>query len=60
MKLDPPDPPLSDGTGLEFVRLQLMMLPDNDGSARVAAKAGFVEEGLLRAYAKQRGAIRTS
>jgi hypothetical protein len=29
-----------------------------DGSARVAKKAGYVEEGLLRAYANQRGTIR--
>jgi RimJ/RimL family protein N-acetyltransferase len=46
------------GHSLGFVRLQLMMLPGNEASARIAAKAGFNEEGLLRAYAKQRGAIR--
>jgi RimJ/RimL family protein N-acetyltransferase len=46
------------GHGLGFVRLQLTTLPGNDASARVAAKAGFVEEGLLRAYANQRGAIK--
>jgi ribosomal-protein-alanine N-acetyltransferase len=51
--------PVSDwGQSLGFVRLQLMMLPRNEASARIAAKAGFNEEGLLRAYAKQRGAIR--
>ena len=43
--------------GLGFVRLQLLVLPGNEASARVAAKAGFHEEGLLRSYAKQRGAI---
>ena len=46
------------GHSLGFVRVQLMMLPGNDASARVAAKCGFVEEGRLHAYAKQRGAIR--
>jgi RimJ/RimL family protein N-acetyltransferase len=35
-----------------------MMLRGNDASARVAEKAGFVEEGLLRAYAEQRGVIK--
>jgi RimJ/RimL family protein N-acetyltransferase len=34
------------------------MFPGNDASARVATKCGFVEEGPLHAYAKQRGAIR--
>jgi RimJ/RimL family protein N-acetyltransferase len=42
---------------LGFVRLQLLVLPGNEASARVAAKAGFDEEGLLHSYAKQRGAI---
>jgi RimJ/RimL family protein N-acetyltransferase len=46
------------GHSLGFVRLQLMMFPGNDASARVAAKSGFLEEGLLRAYAKQRGATK--
>jgi RimJ/RimL family protein N-acetyltransferase len=32
--------------------------PQNDASVRVAAKAGFVEEGVLRAYVQQRGTIR--
>jgi RimJ/RimL family protein N-acetyltransferase len=41
-----------------FARLQLTMFPGNEASARVAEKAGFVEEGLLRAYANQRGTIR--
>jgi RimJ/RimL family protein N-acetyltransferase len=45
------------GHSLGFVRLQLTILPGNDASARVATKCGFVEEGLLHAYAKQRGAI---
>jgi len=34
------------------------MFPGNQASARVAAKAGYVEEGLLRNYANQRGAIK--
>jgi RimJ/RimL family protein N-acetyltransferase len=41
-----------------FARLQLTISPGNEASARVAAKAGYVEEGLLRAYANQRGAIK--
>jgi RimJ/RimL family protein N-acetyltransferase len=41
-----------------FARLQLTIFPSNDASARVAAKAGYVEEGLLRAYANQRGTIK--
>jgi GNAT superfamily N-acetyltransferase len=32
------------GQSLGFVRLQLMMLPGNEASARIAAKAGFNEE----------------
>jgi RimJ/RimL family protein N-acetyltransferase len=41
-----------------FARLQLTIFPGNEASARVAAKAGYVEEGLLRAYANQRGTIK--
>jgi RimJ/RimL family protein N-acetyltransferase len=41
-----------------FARLQLTIFPGNEASARVATKAGYVEEGLLRAYANQRGAIK--
>jgi RimJ/RimL family protein N-acetyltransferase len=41
-----------------FARLQLTMFPGNKGSARVAEKAGFTQEGLLRAYASQRGTIK--
>ena len=41
-----------------FARLQLTIFPGNEASARVAAKAGYVEEGLLRAYANQRGEIK--
>lgn len=41
-----------------FARLQLTILPGNEASARVAAKAGYVEEGVLRAYVNQRGAIK--
>jgi RimJ/RimL family protein N-acetyltransferase len=43
---------------LGFVRVQLMILPGNDASARVASKAGFKEEGLLHGYLNQRGSIR--
>jgi RimJ/RimL family protein N-acetyltransferase len=43
---------------LGFRRLQLTIFPGNEASARVAAKAGYVEEGLLRNYANQRGAIK--
>lgn len=46
------------GESLGFVRLQLMMLSGNDASARVAEKSGFVEEGVLRAYVKQRDTIK--
>jgi RimJ/RimL family protein N-acetyltransferase len=35
-----------------------VLFPGNEASARIAAKAEFHEEGLLRAYANQRGAIR--
>jgi RimJ/RimL family protein N-acetyltransferase len=44
--------------GVGFARLQLATFPGNEASARVAEKAGYVKEGLLRAYANQRGAIR--
>lgn len=46
------------GFSLGFVRVQLMILPGNDASARVASKAGFIEEGLLHGYLNQRGSIR--
>ncbi len=36
-------------------RIEAVVVPGNDASARVLAKAGFVEEGLLRAYAHARG-----
>jgi RimJ/RimL family protein N-acetyltransferase len=41
-----------------FARLQLTIFPGNQASARVAEKAGYAEEGLLRAYANQRGTVR--
>lgn len=44
--------------GLGFARLQLTILPGNEASALVAAKAGYVEEGTLRAYVNQRGEIK--
>jgi RimJ/RimL family protein N-acetyltransferase len=40
-----------------FARLQLTIFPGNDAAERVAEKAGYAMEGLLRAYANQRGAI---
>jgi RimJ/RimL family protein N-acetyltransferase len=39
-------------------RLQLTIFPGNEASVRIAEKAGYVEEGLLRNYANQRGAIK--
>jgi RimJ/RimL family protein N-acetyltransferase len=38
-----------------LARLQLMTFPGNRASERVAEKVGFKREGLLRAYAEQRG-----
>jgi RimJ/RimL family protein N-acetyltransferase len=43
---------------LGFVRLQLTILPGNHSSERVAAKAGYAEEGVLRAWVNQRGTIK--
>jgi RimJ/RimL family protein N-acetyltransferase len=40
---------------LRLERLQLMTLPGNASSERVAEKAGFQREGLLRRYFVQRG-----
>ena len=42
-------------TGLGIERLQLTTHLDNPASQRVAAKCGFVREGLLRRYGVQRG-----
>ena len=44
--------------GLGFARLQLTVLEGNTASERVAAKAGFVEEGRHRAREDQRGVLR--
>ena len=41
---------------LPVTRLQLTTHLDNPGSQRVAEKAGFTREGVLRAWADQRGA----
>jgi len=41
---------------LPVARLQLTTHLDNPGSQRVAEKAGFTREGVLRAWADQRGA----
>jgi len=40
---------------LPVARLQLTTHLDNPGSQRVAEKAGFTREGILRAWADQRG-----
>jgi RimJ/RimL family protein N-acetyltransferase len=40
---------------LPVARLQLTTHLDNPGSQRVAEKAGFTREGVLRAWADQRG-----
>jgi len=42
-------------TELPVARLQLTTHLDNPGSQRVAEKAGFTREGVLRAWADQRG-----
>ena len=36
-------------------RLEALVLPGNEASVRVLCKAGFEEEGLLRAYGRWRG-----
>lgn len=46
------------GEDVGFARLQLTIFPGNEASERVARKAGYVKEGLLRNYANQRGAIK--
>lgn len=40
---------------LELARLQLITEPENLASQRVAEKAGFQREGLLRAFAELKG-----
>jgi RimJ/RimL family protein N-acetyltransferase len=42
-----------DTLGLE--RLELLTHPDNASSQRVAVKAGYTREGLLRSYRRRRG-----
>jgi RimJ/RimL family protein N-acetyltransferase len=44
-----------DELGLE--RLQLLTIPGNTSSERVAEKVGFQREGLLRRYVDQRGTL---
>ena len=41
--------------GVGFPRLELQVIPGNDVSVRVAERAGYQEEGLLRASIDQRG-----
>jgi RimJ/RimL family protein N-acetyltransferase len=40
---------------LEVERLELLTAPDNEPSQRVAEKAGFTREGLLRRYMEVKG-----
>jgi RimJ/RimL family protein N-acetyltransferase len=40
---------------LHPARIELVTDPDNVASQRVAEKAGFVREGILRAYHEHRG-----
>lgn len=43
---------------LGFERISLLVYVGNDASARVAEKAGYTREGILRRYAIQRGRAR--
>jgi RimJ/RimL family protein N-acetyltransferase len=38
-----------------LMRLELFTEPDNEPMVRAAKNAGFVEEGVLRAYLRERG-----
>ena len=40
---------------LGFERLELLAHPENEASLRVASKAGYTHEGLLRLYRRRRG-----
>ena len=40
---------------LGFERLELLAHPENEASLRVALKAGYTREGLLRLYRRRRG-----
>jgi [ribosomal protein S5]-alanine N-acetyltransferase len=40
---------------LPLARLQLHTLPGNAASERVAERAGFTREGLLRSFAEMKG-----
>ncbi len=42
---------------LGIARVQLMTFVDNEPSQRVAERAGFTREGVLRAWAEHRGAL---
>lgn len=41
--------------GCGFARVQLLTEPENVASQRVAERAGFTNEGLLRSYAEMKG-----
>ena len=40
---------------LALDRIELLVNPDNEPSQRLAARAGFTREGLLRAYRRRKG-----
>ena len=42
-------------TALGLERLELLASPENESSQRVAAKAGYTREGLMRRYRRRRG-----
>ncbi len=40
---------------LGLVRIELTTFPDNHGMLRIAERAGFTSEGILRSYTRERG-----
>jgi len=45
-------------TTLGLARIELTCAPDNDASARLAARCGFVREGVLRSHLAFKGGRR--